>query len=60
LDDLNEYLRQEEPDKQEKAKVWRTAIGLQQVDGLTPSEYLLTNARLNIEGEITIAEVNRR
>jgi fido (protein-threonine AMPylation protein) len=33
---------------------------LQQVDGLTPSEYLIETAKRNIEGEITICEVQER
>jgi hypothetical protein len=57
---FDEYLRQGEPDKKERAQNWRTAIGLQQVDGLTPSAYLIELARQNIEGEITMTEVNKR
>lgn len=45
MDNFEEYLRQGEPSKAEKAKVWRTAIGLQQVDGLTPSDYLTATAK---------------
>jgi fido (protein-threonine AMPylation protein)/DNA-binding transcriptional ArsR family regulator len=60
MDNFDEYLRQGEPNKAEKAKVWKTAIGLQQVDGLEPSEYLIATARQNIEGEITIQEVKKR
>lgn len=59
-DNFEEYLRQGEPNKAEKAKVWKAAIGLQQVDGLKPSEYLIANARQNIEGEITIEQVKQR
>ncbi len=55
-DDLSEYLRAKEPKKAELAGIWRAAIGLQKVDGLTPSAYLVETARRNIEGEITIAE----
>ncbi len=55
-DDLSEYLRAKEPGKAELAGIWRAAIGLQKVDGLTPSAYLGETARRNIEGEITIAE----
>ena len=55
-DSLSEYLRAKEPGKAELARLWRTAIGLQKVDGLTPSQYLIDTARRNIEGEITIAE----
>jgi fido (protein-threonine AMPylation protein) len=59
MDNFEEYLRQGEPNKAEKAKVWKTAIGLQQVDGLKPSDYLIATARQNIEGEISIDEVKQ-
>jgi len=58
--DFDEYKRLGEPEKAEKAEIWQTAIGLQQVDGLTPSEYLIETAKQNIEGEITIYEVHAR
>ena len=57
---FDEYKRLGEPEKAEKAEIWQTAIGLQQVDGLTPSEYLIETAKQNIEGEITIYEVHAR
>ncbi len=57
---FEEYLRQGEPNKVEKANDWKTAIGLPQVDGLQPSDYLVDTARQNIEGTITFAEVKRR
>ena len=60
MDDLEGYLRQGEPGKAEKARAWRVAIGLQQVDGLKPSDYLIETAKKNIEGEITIQEVKQR
>ncbi|MHB1146396.1 MAG: Fic family protein [Lutibacter sp.] len=60
MDNFEEYLRQSEPNKAEKAKVWKTAIGLQQIDGLKPSDYLIETARQNIEGYITIEEVKQR
>jgi fido (protein-threonine AMPylation protein) len=60
MDNFEEYLRQGEPNKAEKAKVWKTAIGLQQIDGLKPSDYLIATAKQNIEGEITIDEVKQR
>ncbi|HPS83563.1 MAG TPA: Fic family protein [Bacteroidales bacterium] len=60
MDNFEEYLRQGEPDKAEKAKVWKTAVGLQDVDGLKPSDYLIETARQNIEGDITIDEVKQR
>ena len=42
--DFDEYIRQGEPSKKEKASIWQTAIGLQAVDGLQTSEYLKTTA----------------
>ncbi len=60
MENFDEYLRQGEPNKAEKAKVWKTAIGLQQVDGLKPSDYLIETAKQNIEGDITIEEVKKR
>lgn len=53
---FDEYLRAGEPERREKAWAWKTAIGLQQVDGLTPSKYLVETAKRNIEGEISLAE----
>ena len=38
--DFDSYILQSEPEKQENRKLWQTAIGLQQVDGLTHSKYL--------------------
>ena len=37
---FEEYIRQGEPGRSAKAAAWQTAIGLQDVDGLQPSEYL--------------------
>lgn len=55
-DPFKEYLRETEPDKFRKGYVWSTAIGLQAVDGLKPSKYLIDTAIQNIEGKITIKE----
>ena len=52
--DFDEYIRQGEPEQQEKAGYWQTAIGLQAVDGLKTSDYLKETARKHIEGEIDI------
>ena len=54
---FDEYIRQGEPSQREAAYEWSTAIGLQAVDGLKTSDYLNELARRNIEGEITIDEV---
>ena len=56
-EDFEEYIRQVEPSAQQSAADWQTAVGLQQVDGLKPSQYLLDVAKRNIEGDITIDEV---
>ena len=45
--------------KKERAEAWRVAIGLQAVDGLKVSDYLLELARRNIEGEISMEEVDK-
>ncbi|MBO6074926.1 MAG: Fic family protein, partial [Paludibacteraceae bacterium] len=55
--DFEEYIRQGEPGKKERAQIWRTAIGLQQVDGLETSDYLKQVARKHIEGDISLKEV---
>ena len=57
--DFDEYIRQEEPSKKEKASLWQTAIGLQAVDGLQTSDYLKQTARKHIEGEIDIDDVRQ-
>lgn len=60
VDDLNGYLRAKEPGMRERAYAWKTAIGLQKVDGLETSAYLLETAKKNIEGEISLAESRAR
>ena len=55
---FKEYIRQSQPGRREKAYAWHTAIGLQDVDGLQPSEYLVRTAIRNIEGEISLEEAN--
>lgn len=57
-DPFKEYIRESEPDKRDKGYAWHTAIGLQAVDGLKTSEYLVHTAVRNIEGEISFEEVN--
>ncbi len=58
--ELEAYIRQGEPDQAEKSEAWRTAIGLQAVDGLETSEYLLDTAKDHIEGKINIDEAQKR
>ncbi|MBQ9185090.1 MAG: Fic family protein [Bacteroidales bacterium] len=57
MSDFDEYIRQGEPSQREKARIWQTAIGLQDVDGLKPSGYLRETAQRHIEGEISIDDV---
>lgn len=56
---FDEYLRQGEPLQKERAENWKTAIGLQAVDGLQPSAYLIDVAKRNIEGEISLDETRK-
>lgn len=58
--ELEEYIKQGEPERAEKSEAWQTAIGLQAVDGLKTSEYLLDTAKDHIEGKITIDEAQKR
>jgi fido (protein-threonine AMPylation protein)/DNA-binding transcriptional ArsR family regulator len=60
MQNFDEYIRQGEPSQKEKAQIWQTAIGLQDVDGLKVSDYLIETAKENIEGKITIDEVKYR
>lgn len=59
MSEFDEYIRQGEPGKKEKAAAWQTAIGLQDVDGLKPSAYLIDTAKKHIEGDITIDDVKQ-
>lgn len=58
--DFTEYKKLDEPDKLKKLENWRVAIGLQQVDGLTPSKYLVELAKDNINGKISIDEAEKQ
>ena len=58
-DPFKEYIRQSEPDMRDKGYVWHTAIGLQAVDGLSTSKYLVETAIKNIEGHITIDQAQQ-
>lgn len=61
MKDFDGYKRLKEPEeKKKKIQNWKTAIGLQAVDGLVPSDYLIETAKKNIEGEISIYEVEKR
>ena len=58
-DPFKEYIIQTEPSKRDKGYAWQTAIGLQAVDGLKPSEYLIATAINNIEGRIDMDEAQQ-
>ena len=58
--DFEAYERLAEPHKRERASLWRTAIGLQDVDGLKVSDYLKEAAGKHIEGDITIDDVRQQ
>ena len=57
--DLENYKTQGEPDQRERGYIWHTAIGLQKVDGLTTSDYLIETANKNINGDITLEEARK-
>ena len=59
MDDNISYTIEVEPGKRERSYNWKTAIGLQQTDQLTPSKYLVETANANIEGRITLYEAER-
>ncbi|MBD5363018.1 MAG: antitoxin VbhA family protein [Bacteroides sp.] len=54
MSEFDEYIVHGEPGKREKAHAWQTGNGLQYVDGVKVSTYLLDTARQHIEGDITI------
>ena len=57
--ELEPYLTAGEPGVKERARNWSIAIGLQDVDGLKPSDFLIAQAKENIEGRISTHEVGR-
>jgi hypothetical protein len=60
MSNFDEYKIEGQPEKYQKAENWQIAIGLQAVDGLTPSEYLIDLAKKNIEGQLSIGQVKER
>ena len=60
MNDFEEYIQAGEPGRRERAEAWATAIGLQQVDGLVPSQFLFNTAIDHIEGRITQNQARRR
>lgn len=58
-DIFEEYSKEKEPSKYYKSYAWKTAIGLQKVDGLEPSEYLIKTAAQNINGDISFDDAHK-
>lgn len=56
---FEEYSKEKEPTKYYKTYAWKTAIGLQQVDGLEPSEYLIKTAEQSINGDISFDDAHQ-
>lgn len=55
--EFEQYLASREPGVEERARNWSMTIGLQDVDRLTQSEFLLEQAKANIEGRISTDEL---
>lgn len=53
-DPFESYIREGKPSQKDLGYAWQTGVGLQAVDGLEPSQYLLDTARENLEGRITL------
>lgn len=60
MEDFEEYKKQGEPEQSQRAENWGIAIGLQKVDNLTPSKYLIKVAKENIEGKISVDEAEEQ
>ena len=56
--EFEQYIRATESEPKERAELWQTAIGLQKVDGLSVSDYLIETAKKHIEGEVSIDDVD--
>ncbi len=57
---FGEYIIQGDVSMRQRAENWRIAIGLQGVDQLANSKYLLETAREQIEGRLNFAGVEKR
>ena len=53
LNEFSGYFAAKEPGRRKRAEAWVTAIGLQKVDGLSTSRFLVETAKDHIEGKIT-------
>ena len=56
LKEFENYYIAKKAGLRERAENWAVAIGLQRVDGLRPSKYLIEIAKKHIEGEISDVE----
>lgn len=54
-----EFKDDPDPEVRQRASNWSVAIGLQDVDHLSVSQFLINTAKRNIRGEITQEEVER-
>lgn len=59
IDPFEAYIQQGAPDQKELGYAWQTGVGLQAVDQLKPSQYLIDTARENIEGRITLDQAGQ-
>ena len=60
ISDLKELYLHGDPYQKEKANNWLISIGLQQVDGMNVSSFLIELAVLNTKGEISYEEIDKR
>lgn len=56
IESFDTLIRENNPLQRLLATSWQAAIGLQDVDGLRPSEYLLDLAKRNVKTEITLQD----
>ena len=53
----NYIIENETQDTKKKQEYWNTGIGLNKVDNLEPSKYLIDLSKKNINGELKYSEV---
>lgn len=56
-DEENYVIKNETTDREKKKQYWETGIGLNKVDNLEPSKYLIELSKKNIDGELKYNEV---
>ena len=57
---FDEHIVQGETSRRQRAEHWQIAIGLQDVDKLKPSPYLLDKAKQHVEGKLDLAAAQKR